>query len=815
MKSSGIASLSLLGTLLSTATVLAQQPLPPPPGGTDPGAQPPPAGAAPAPGQPAPAGAQPFGPPAGQPPAGAPGAAPPAGQQPGAGFDANASWSLGGGGEASASGEMTPPNDPEMERAWRRASLKIQNTLSASTGLLHVSEAGSGAPGTFRVSFITEYFKGSGFLCDGNCPTPAGGTPGASDEVTRIASHLGINATILPFLEGYVGFHASATDNDQGRPQLLQVLGDTSIGLKGFMPHNTDQIFSAGGEAQLWLLNGTGGVGLDGGGTSFALRGLATADLSNRSNPQDVIPLKMHLNLGYKFDNSGKLVTDVEDRRGSTITRIERFGLGINRTDSFQIGLGAEGTFEVIRPFLEYTMDVPVNRQNYTCNESRVFPGDGCLGNDAGFKTTPSRVTIGARAYPPLDGLSLLAALDIGTGATSSFIEEVAPQLPWNLYLGAAFAFDTKPPEPMVKEVEVEKLVEAPVAMDRYIAGTVVEKGTTTPVPNAIIRFEGRNLTGMVAGEDGAFRTINLDPGTYTFNVTAEGYHDGQCSGTIQAAGMAGAPAYGSTPPGYSAPAYGQPGGAPPGPYTPPGGAPPGPYTPPAAGGAQAPSIVTIQCELEALPKVGNIQGSLMDAASNQPVGNAKVKITDKLNRELELSADASGTFRFENVPPGAAKISVDAPGYFGSVTELEVKPREDLKATISLNKRPKTPNVVVAAKEVKLRKQVHFAHDSAQIEPDSEALLEEIADVMKKREDIQKLEIQGHTDNTGSPVYNQRLSQQRAAAVRDALVKLGVDSGRLEAKGYGQDKPLVPNVSAANRARNRRVQLMILEKGK
>jgi outer membrane protein OmpA-like peptidoglycan-associated protein len=50
---------------------------------------------------------------------------------------------------------------------------------------------------------------------------------------------------------------------------------------------------------------------------------------------------------------------------------------------------------------------------------------------------------------------------------------------------------------------------------------------------------------------------------------------------------------------------------------------------------------------------------------------------------------------------------------------------------------------------------------------------------------------------------------------VRDSLVKLGVDSGRLEAKGYGQDKPLAPNVSAANRARNRRVQIIIKEKAK
>ena len=169
--------------------------------------------------------------------------------------------------------------------------------------------------------------------------------------MTRIGAHVGINATVLPFLETYVAFHASATDNDQGRPQLLQVLGDTSIGLKGFMPHQPDQIFSAGAEAQLWLLNGTGGVGLDGSGTSFALRGLATLDLDNRVNEADRVPFRAHVNLGYKLDKSGALVEDVETRRGDNpITRIERFGLGINRVDFFQIGLGVEGTFEYVRP---------------------------------------------------------------------------------------------------------------------------------------------------------------------------------------------------------------------------------------------------------------------------------------------------------------------------------------------------------------------------------------------------------------------------------------------------------------------------------
>ena len=770
-----LATLSLLGSLCATTVAQAQEP-------------PPPAGEPPPPANPTSTATPPPAAPANTAPAPA---TPPPGNA-GASMNAGASYSLGdgleGGASTSSSAEVGDSGD---DREWRRWSLKLQNNLRSSTGLLHTSEAGSGAAGTFRISLISEYFTGTGLLCDGtDCPAPPGQTNQQEDEVTRIGAHVGISATPLPFLEAYVGFHASAVDNDQGRPQLLQVLGDTNLGLKGFLPRKPGGIFSFGGEVGLWLLNGTGSVGLDGAGTSFSLGLLGSLDLNNQLDPADAIPLKAHLNLGYRFDNSGKLVEDVEKRRKNRITRIERFGLNIDRTDAFQIGLGLEGTFKYIHPFAEYSIDVPVNRQDYVCNESRVYPNDGCLGNDSGFSTTPSRVTVGARGYPGVDGLSLLLALDIGTGATSSFIEEVSPELPWNLYVGVGFAADVTPPEPIVREVQVERVVPAPV-VESYIQGTVVEKGTANPVAGAIVVYEGRSENGMVTTPTGAFRTINLQPGTYTFGVSAKGYKPGTCSATLTAAG--------ASPPG---PYYGSP------------GTPPGPYTPPSAGTGQG-SIANVKCELESLPKVGNIQGSLIDAASSNPVAGAKVKIMDKLGRELELKADAGGAFRFENVPPGTATIRVEADGFLPSITKLEVKSQQDVKAAISLNKLPKKPNVVVRGAELKLRKKVHFAHDSANIEPDSAALIAEIASVLKKKKEIATLEIQGHTDNTGSPVYNQRLSQQRAEAVRQALIAHGIQSSRLTAKGYGQEKPLLPNVSAANRARNRRVQLIITKKSK
>jgi outer membrane protein OmpA-like peptidoglycan-associated protein len=186
------------------------------------------------------------------------------------------------------------------------------------------------------------------------------------------------------------------------------------------------------------------------------------------------------------------------------------------------------------------------------------------------------------------------------------------------------------------------------------------------------------------------------------------------------------------------------------------------------------------------------------------------VKIRDRQGRELDVVADPAGTFRIEKVLPGTVTIFVDAAGYFSSTNEFAIKALEDTQARILLNKRPDKPNVVVQGKELKLKKQVHFQHDSAEILPDSMAILEEIADVLKSHTEIKAVEVQGHTDNQGTAAYHLRLSQNRSQAVVDALIKLGVDPSRLEAKGYGDTKPLLPNSNEANKAKNRRVQLMI-----
>ena len=120
---------------------------------------------------------------------------------------------------------------------------------------------------------------------------------------------------------------------------------------------------------------------------------------------------------------------------------------------------------------------------------------------------------------------------------------------------------------------------------------------------------------------------------------------------------------------------------------------------------------------------------------------------------------------------------------------------------------------VRVSDKEIIILEQVQFETGKAVIKPASDHLLTEVAGVLNEHTDIVRLEVQGHTDNRGTKALNQKLSQARADAVMAALVKRGVNKARLSAKGYGQDRPIVPNITEGNRQKNRRVQFRILEK--
>ncbi len=123
-------------------------------------------------------------------------------------------------------------------------------------------------------------------------------------------------------------------------------------------------------------------------------------------------------------------------------------------------------------------------------------------------------------------------------------------------------------------------------------------------------------------------------------------------------------------------------------------------------------------------------------------------------------------------------------------------------------------PNAVrVTATAIIILQQVQFDTGKATIKEASAPLLDEVAGVMKEHPELVKLEVQGHTDDRGTPKGNEKLSQDRANEVKKALVSRGIDEGRLTSKGYGQSVPIDDNKTEAGRQKNRRVEFKVLEK--
>jgi OOP family OmpA-OmpF porin len=112
-------------------------------------------------------------------------------------------------------------------------------------------------------------------------------------------------------------------------------------------------------------------------------------------------------------------------------------------------------------------------------------------------------------------------------------------------------------------------------------------------------------------------------------------------------------------------------------------------------------------------------------------------------------------------------------------------------------------------ARSYKLER-VYFDFAKATLRPESFPELEELVDFMKHRETI-RIEIAGHTDNVGKDADNLKLSQQRAEAIRNYVLKKGIQPARVIAKGYGAALPIADNSTEEGRQKNRRTEVKIL----
>lgn len=144
------------------------------------------------------------------------------------------------------------------------------------------------------------------------------------------------------------------------------------------------------------------------------------------------------------------------------------------------------------------------------------------------------------------------------------------------------------------------------------------------------------------------------------------------------------------------------------------------------------------------------------------------------------------------------------------------LKGQDKIKVAADQPAAPKPPpppkKAKVVGKKIEITEKVMFEVDKADIQEISHDLLNDVAAVMEQHPGIERLRIEGHTDSDGSDDYNKKLSQDRADSVMKFLVDAGIDEGRMEAVGYGEEKPIDTNDTAAGKEKNRRVEFNILE---
>ncbi len=121
-------------------------------------------------------------------------------------------------------------------------------------------------------------------------------------------------------------------------------------------------------------------------------------------------------------------------------------------------------------------------------------------------------------------------------------------------------------------------------------------------------------------------------------------------------------------------------------------------------------------------------------------------------------------------------------------------------------------PTVEIQAERLSLRDMIQFDFGKDTIKPESGHILDDIAAILLSHPELVLIRVEGHTDIIGTAAYNQGLSERRAAAVVTALVARGVEPHRMVAAGYGFSRPIATNETALGRAKNRRVEFVIVE---
>lgn len=199
------------------------------------------------------------------------------------------------------------------------------------------------------------------------------------------------------------------------------------------------------------------------------------------------------------------------------------------------------------------------------------------------------------------------------------------------------------------------------------------------------------------------------------------------------------------------------------------------------------------------------LMGVVTEEGSGAPVA-AQIRVTPAGGSEAVATAQCdslTGRYAVSMEAKGPYWIDIEARGYFFANDAMSFGADRNAVRNYTLKK-------MKAGVKITLEN-ILFETGSAKLKKSSFEPLDKFAELLRKNPEI-RIEVSGHTDNVGKAEVNKRLSRARAKSVRDYLEKQGVEAERMDYAGYGMEQPVESNKTKAGRAKNRRVEVKVLE---
>jgi outer membrane protein OmpA-like peptidoglycan-associated protein len=330
--------------------------------------------------------------------------------------------------------------------------------------------------------------------------------------------------------------------------------------------------------------------------------------------------------------------------------------------------------------------------------------------------------------------------------------------MPFTSYLTASFNFDPfqRGDSRLVETVRERKVEVAEKPKVGKVEGVITDAQTHKPISGVIVAMVGAGLPPVATDADnGRFLTHDLPTGPMKLQLQKDGYKEALQELTIEAG-----------------------------------------------------KTEKLEVTLDPLAKNAHFA---VNVTSKKKGVAALVALLGPTNQQVNTVDGAKDPLKVE-APAGKYTVNVTASGYLAQTREVQVSENAEMQLSFDLEPEPKKKLVVVKENRIEILQPVHFATGKATILADSFALLNQVLDAIVVN-GIKRVRVEGHTDNRGQKAFNTKLSEDRAKAVVDYLVKAGIDSARLEGVGYGDTRPVAPNLTARGRELNRRVELIILER--